>query len=104
MERRPWSRADTIAITIVTAAAGAIRGFHLSLPAGITFDELLYAREGCIYVYQSPDLCGIPLDAISPHPPLGKLLISIGIRAFGWQPFGWRVGTLIAGTASVAIL
>jgi len=29
------------------------------------------------------------------HPPLGKLIISIGIRLFGQTPFGWRfMGTL----------
>ena len=29
------------------------------------------------------------------HPPLGKLIISLGIRAFGMTPFGWRfMGTL----------
>ncbi len=29
------------------------------------------------------------------HPPLGKLIISIGIRLFGMTPFGWRfMGTL----------
>ena len=29
------------------------------------------------------------------HPPLGKLIISLGIRIFGMTPFGWRfMGTL----------
>jgi len=29
------------------------------------------------------------------HPPLGKILLSIGIRIFGMNPFGWRfIGTL----------
>ncbi len=29
------------------------------------------------------------------HPPLGKLIISLGIRLFGMTPFGWRfMGTL----------
>ncbi|QGQ95333.1 phospholipid carrier-dependent glycosyltransferase [Paenibacillus psychroresistens] len=29
------------------------------------------------------------------HPPLGKLLIAVGIKIFGMNPFGWRViGTL----------
>jgi dolichyl-phosphate-mannose-protein mannosyltransferase len=99
-----WQKKDTIALAIVTAIAGALRGIHLSFPAGITFDELLYAREACIYVYQSPELCGIPLDAVSPHPPLGKLIISLGVRAFGWHAFGWRIAGLIAGTATVALL
>ena len=29
------------------------------------------------------------------HPTLGKLIISVGIRIFGMNPFGWRfMGTL----------
>lgn len=29
------------------------------------------------------------------HPPLGKLIIGLGIRMFGMTPFGWRfMGTL----------
>ena len=91
-------------MTLVTAAAGAVRGIHLSLPARIYGDELFYARESCNYVYQSREICGIPLDAVSPHPPLGKWLISLGISALGWEPLGWRVVVLIAGTASVALL
>ena len=29
------------------------------------------------------------------HPPLGKLIMGVGIRLFGMTPFGWRfMGTL----------
>lgn len=101
---RQWSRADTIAMALVTAAAGAIRGIHLSTPGELFGDEIFYAREACIYVYQSREICGISLDAASPHPPLGKLLISLGVRALGWEPLGWRIAVMLAGTASVALL
>ena len=52
------------------------------------FDEIYHARTAYenvenIYPYE-----------IS-HPPLGKLIISVGIRIFGMTPFGWRfMGTL----------
>ena len=55
---------------------------------GTYFDEVYHARtaqemiEGA-YCYENT------------HPPLGKFLISLGIRVFGMTPFGWRiVGTL----------
>lgn len=52
------------------------------------FDEIYHARtayENVTNVY--------PYE-IS-HPPLGKLIISIGIQVFGMTPFGWRfMGTL----------
>lgn len=53
------------------------------------FDEIYHARTAYenvqnIYPYE-----------IS-HPPLGKLILSLGIRAFGMTPFGWRFsGTLV---------
>jgi dolichyl-phosphate-mannose-protein mannosyltransferase len=42
--------------------------------------------------------------AVSPHPPLGKWLISLGIRVFGYNPLGWRVAALAAGVLTVALL
>jgi dolichyl-phosphate-mannose--protein O-mannosyl transferase len=101
---RPWSVADTLAIAILTALAGGIRGFRLANLPFIYSDELFYAREACNYVFASRDACGIPLDAISGHPPLGKWLISLGVRALGWDPVGWRVAGVIAGALTVALL
>lgn len=52
------------------------------------FDEIYHARTAFenvenIYPYEVS------------HPPLGKLIISLGVRIFGMTPFGWRfMGTL----------
>jgi dolichyl-phosphate-mannose-protein mannosyltransferase len=52
------------------------------------FDEIYHARTAYenihdIYPYEIT------------HPPLGKIIISLGIRLFGMTPFGWRfMGTL----------
>lgn len=52
------------------------------------FDEIYHARTALEHIE------GIYPYEIS-HPPLGKLIISLGIRLFGMTPFGWRVmGTL----------
>lgn len=55
---------------------------------GTYFDEIYHARtayemiEG-VYCYENT------------HPPLGKIIMSIGILIFGMNPFGWRfMGTL----------
>jgi dolichyl-phosphate-mannose-protein mannosyltransferase len=102
--RLGWARADTIAITSVTAAAALLRSIHLTRPNVIVFDEFFYAREACYFVYRSQETCGIGKGAVSPHPPLGKWLISLGIRAFGYNPLGWRVAALAAGVLTVALL
>ncbi len=52
------------------------------------FDEIYHARTAKEHI-----------DGIYPyeitHPPMGKLILGLGIRLFGMNPFGWRfMGTL----------
>ena len=52
------------------------------------FDEIYHPRTAWEHIR------GIEPYEIS-HPPLGKLIMGIGIRLFGMTPFGWRfMGTL----------
>ncbi|MEG1721003.1 MAG: phospholipid carrier-dependent glycosyltransferase, partial [Pseudoflavonifractor sp.] len=52
------------------------------------FDEIYHARTA------EEHIRGISPYEIS-HPPLGKLILGLGIRMFGMTPFGWRfMGTL----------
>ena len=52
------------------------------------FDEIYHARTA----YEN--LTNVYPYEVS-HPPLGKLIISIGLHLFGMTPFGWRfMGTL----------
>ena len=52
------------------------------------FDEIYHARTALEHIEN------IKPYEIS-HPPLGKLIIGLGIRMFGMVPFGWRfMGTL----------
>lgn len=38
------------------------------------------------------------------HPPLGKLIIGLGIRVFGMTPFGWRFMGTLFGVCMLPIL
>jgi dolichyl-phosphate-mannose--protein O-mannosyl transferase len=54
-----------------------------SLLNGMYFDELYHARTALEFIrgdeaYETT------------HPPLGKIIISWGIKLFGMNPFGWR--------------
>lgn len=52
------------------------------------FDEIYHARTAYENILNLE-----PYE--NTHPPLGKYLISVGIRIFGMNPFGWRfIGTL----------
>lgn len=61
------------------------------------FDEIYHARTALehienIYPYEIT------------HPPLGKEIISIGIRIFGMTPFGWRFMGTLFGVLMLPIL
>ena len=56
---------------------------------GTYFDEIYHARTG----YEHAN--GLSTYEWT-HPPLGKVLIMLGIKLFGMTPFGWRfMGTLM---------
>ena len=38
------------------------------------------------------------------HPPLGKLIIALGILIFGMKPFGWRIMGALFGVAMVPLM
>ncbi len=64
---------------------------------GTYFDEIYHARtayemiEG-LYNYENT------------HPPLGKFFISLGIRVFGMNPFGWRIVGVLFGIGMLPFL
>ncbi len=59
-----------------------------SLDNSTYFDEIYHARTAWEHLH------GVSPYEIS-HPPLGKILMGLGIRLFGMTPFGWRfTGTL----------
>ncbi len=61
------------------------------------FDEIYHGRTA----YES--LQGERIYETT-HPPLGKLIISIGISLFGMVPFGWRFMGVLFGVAMLPIL
>lgn len=99
-----WARADVIALTIVVLVAGVIRLVGLAHPDELVFDETYYAKDACWYVNASESLCERGAEAPEVHPPLGKWLIGIGIRIFGFDSFGWRISAAIGGTITVGLL
>ncbi len=90
-------------MAVVTLGAAAVRLAGLTTPAGLVFDEIFYARNAFRLVVDTAQ-CGIDALVSGAHPPLGNWLIGIGIRLFGYDEFGWRIGSAVAGTISVALL
>lgn len=95
-----------MAVGAVTLLTGALRFHRLSDPPEKVFDEVYYASDGCWYAGEPYRSCGLDDDTERSwvHPPLGKQIIAVGIDAFGNRPFGWRVASAAAGTATVALV
>jgi len=65
--------------------------------SGTVFDEPVFARTAYEY------LNGIR-SYEDTHPPMGKILISVGILLFGMNPFGWRFMGVVSGSAMLIVI
>ncbi|MGN0324731.1 MAG: phospholipid carrier-dependent glycosyltransferase [Lachnospiraceae bacterium] len=61
------------------------------------FDEIYHGRTAYEFLHQLPIY-------ENTHPPLGKTLISLGIRAFGMNPFGWRCICALFGVIMIPVM
>jgi len=106
---RPLNR-PVVAVLAVAAIAGVIRFASVDDPRELVFDELYYAKAGCVQVTDATDEeCRVESDderfwvenewdmGSWVHPPLGKLTIGLGIEAFSMSSFGWRFTSVLAG-------
>jgi dolichyl-phosphate-mannose-protein mannosyltransferase len=81
---------------LIYSIAGAIllvsiflRFYHLGIIKEKIFDEVYFPVFAQDYITHT--------DFFDAHPPLGKLIIAVGIKLFGNIPFGWRVMDAVAG-------
>ncbi|MEU6050859.1 phospholipid carrier-dependent glycosyltransferase [Streptomyces xanthochromogenes] len=106
---------------LVTLVAGLMRFWHLGSPHAVIFDETYYAKDAWALInhgYEgdwpkdidksilaNPDLISVPTaPGYVVHPPVGKYLIGIGEKMFGFTPFGWRFMVAVLGTLSVLLI
>lgn len=61
------------------------------------FDEIYHGRTAYEFLHQLPIY-------ENTHPPLGKTLISLGINAFGMNPFGWRCICALFGVMMIPVM
>jgi len=104
VRRNGWTRLDWVSMMLITLAGGVVRFIGLNDAKGMMFDEVYYAKDACLYAGQAPSVCDIASPENYVHPPLGKWLISIGIRLFGHNETGWRVASALAGTLTILLL
>jgi dolichyl-phosphate-mannose--protein O-mannosyl transferase len=110
---------------LVTLVAGLLRYIRLDQPAstltdkglvqgpGDIFDEVYYACDAhslLKYGVEHATTTGAPFCSTTDqaayvvHPPLGKWLIALGEKAFGFNTFGWRFAAALFGTLTVLLV
>ncbi|MGY1630897.1 dolichyl-phosphate-mannose--protein mannosyltransferase [Geodermatophilus sp. SYSU D01186] len=78
------------------------RLWDLGYPSDLLFDEAYYPPEARELLEWGHEYNRGYTFIV--HPPLGKWLIAGGIHLFGYDSFGWRVPSAVAGTVSVVVL
>jgi dolichyl-phosphate-mannose--protein O-mannosyl transferase len=89
-------RRDLLLALLFTVLAAAFRLPRLGFPPEETFDEVYHAKTALEYLNGLP-----PTEWV--HPPTAKLLIAIGVYAFGYHPWAWRLLPVLAGVALAPI-
>jgi dolichyl-phosphate-mannose-protein mannosyltransferase len=90
-----------LAIAITFGLVGlALLLFGIKTPAAWFYDEGYFVPEAKVFI-QGPNPNS---HANQEKPPLGKLLLSIGIRAAGDNALGWRVAGAVCGALALVAI
>ena len=109
---------DRFGIWLILAVGAFARLWNLGYPHKLVFDETYYVKDAWTLSAagheltwpKNPDpafIAGQVNSFLSTpsyvvHPPLGKWLIAIGMRAFGAEnSFGWRISAALFGIAMI---
>ncbi len=91
---------------LLTAALGAVtfvsRLWDIAYPADKLFDEAYYPPEAHEMLRWGFEYNRGYTFIV--HPPLGKWLIAAGEWLFGYNSYGWRFPSAVAGTITVVVL
>jgi dolichyl-phosphate-mannose--protein O-mannosyl transferase len=105
----------------VTLLALFLRLWHLGKPHVFEFDETYYAKDAWSmanfgYVRDYTDKANDNIlngqvtgnwkddPSMIVHPEAGKWLIALGEKAFGMDPFGWRIASAVVGALMVLVM
>jgi dolichyl-phosphate-mannose-protein mannosyltransferase len=118
LRQRLWFWGGPVAVTLLAAV---LRLWRLGDPHSLVFDETFYMKDAYTLMHLGyegswPTNADTSFNAGNvniysaagsyvAHPPLGKWLISLGLRAFGAESsVGWRISTAVVGILAVFIV
>jgi dolichyl-phosphate-mannose-protein mannosyltransferase len=112
-----------VAAVSVGLLALFLRLWKLGTPHEFLFDETYYAKDAWSLLHfgyareyvngkdaNAAILAGNPdglwkhQASMAVHPDAGKWLIGLGEKAFGMDPFGWRVASAVAGALMILVM
>lgn len=86
------TRSRLVFLCALVLGAALFRLPGLGQPAEEYFDEVYHAKSARQYIEGAA-----PAEWV--HPPMAKHLIALGVRAFGYEPWAWRVVPALFGVA-----
>ena len=99
----PQDRRRAAVLTAVLGIATFVtRIWDIGYPGDLLFDEAYYPPEALELLRWGTEYNRGYTFIV--HPPLGKWLIASGIQVFGYDSFGWRFPSAVAGTVAVVVL
>lgn len=75
-------------------------GYRLNQPGHLVYDEVYYVPAATQFAQPDGKSLAVNLE----HPPLAKLIISVGITLFGRNPIGWRIMSVLFGALLIVVL
>ena len=84
-------------LSLIIVATLALHLMVVARPNEPLFDEIYYVKDARVILQQH-------ITERTEHPPLGKLAIAGGILVIGDSPVGWRIPSILFGTAGVVFL
>ena len=88
---------------LIALLSFALRLWNLSLPKKPVFDEVYYVDGARDLLHHGVEITGNSPEFIV-HPPIGKWCISLGIKLFGNNEYGWRFSVAVAGTITILLV
>ncbi|MCS7136755.1 MAG: glycosyltransferase family 39 protein [Candidatus Caldarchaeum sp.] len=95
-------KAELLFLFLLSLVSFGLRLYKIDVPNRLIGDEVYYVPAARSILGQNE--AGVPQDIRMGHPPLGKMMIALGIAHFGDNPFGWRIPSAVAGTLMIPIV
>ncbi len=98
-KQRDWITAGALSLVAL-----GFRLWHLGTIKGFIFDEVYYAKDAHSLLQHGVEMVNSTTASYVVHPPIGKWLIALGVKLFGFHEFGWRFSAAVIGSLSIAIM